>query len=178
MAKRAAKRPVKAAKKPAKTTAKATAKTVKAASARAKTLIREAAVKRTPVRRELVHIPGGREHKNPVPALIRMGNMVFSASISGEKPVTDEVSPDPAEQIALAFLKLRQAVEAAGGTTGSIARINFYIPETGSRKELTEIINKEWLAMFPDPEDRPVRKVFPMDVPRGLFIQLDFIALL
>lgn len=174
MAKRAAKRPVKAAKKPAKTTSK----TVKAASVRAKSLIREAAAKRAPVRREVVHIPGGREHKNPVPALIRMGNMLFSASISGEKPVTDEVSPDPAEQIALAFFKLRQAVEAAGGTTGNIARINFYIPETGSRKDLTELINREWLAMFPDPEDRPVRKVYPMEVPKGLHIQLDFIAVL
>jgi 2-iminobutanoate/2-iminopropanoate deaminase len=174
VAKRAAKSPAKAAKKPGKTPSK----TVTAASARAKRLIREAAVKRAPLRREVVHIPGGREHKNPVPALIRMGNMVFSASISGEKPVTDEVSPDPAEQIAFAFVKLRQAVEAAGGTTGSIARINFYIPETGSRKDLTEHINREWLAMFPDPEDRPVRKVFPMDVPKGLHIQLDFIAVL
>jgi enamine deaminase RidA (YjgF/YER057c/UK114 family) len=174
VAKGTAKRPAKTAKKPAATKNKA----VKAASVRAKQRIREAAVARAPIRRETVHIPGGREHKNPVPALIRMGNMVFSASISGEKPVTDEVSPDPSEQIGFAFVKLRQAIEAAGGTTGSIARINFYIPETGSRKELTEIINKEWLAMFPDPEDRPVRKVYPMDVPRGLFIQLDFIAVL
>jgi enamine deaminase RidA (YjgF/YER057c/UK114 family) len=174
VAKGTAKRPVKTAKKPAVTKNKA----VKAASARAKKLIRKAAAAHAPIRRETVHIPGGREHKNPVPALIRMGNMVFSASISGEKPVTDEVSPDPAEQIELAFFKLRQAVEAAGGTTGNIARINFYIPETGSRKELTEIINKEWLAMFPDPEDRPVRKVYPMEVPKGLHIQLDFIAVL
>lgn len=174
MVKRAVKRPAKAAKTPAKTKSKA----VQAAAAKVKERIRQAAAKRAPVRREVVHIPGGREHKNPVPALIRMGNMVFSASISGEKPITDEVSPDPAEQISLAFFKLRQAIEAAGGTTGSIARINFYIPETASRKELTEIINAEWLAMFPDEKDRPVRKVYPMDVPKGLFIQLDFIAVL
>jgi 2-iminobutanoate/2-iminopropanoate deaminase len=159
-------------------TAKKPAKTVKAAAVKAKKRIHQAALEHRSMRREVVHIPGGREHKNPVPALIRMGNMAFSASISGEKPVTDEVSPDPAEQIALAFFKLRQAIESAGGTTGNIARINFYIPESGSRKELTEIINKEWLAMFPDPEDRPVRKVFPMDVPKGLHIQLDFIAVL
>jgi len=158
--------------------AKKPGKTVTAATAKVHKRIHQAAVRGASLRREVVHIPGGREHKNPVPALIRMGNMVFSASISGEKPVTDEVSPDPAEQISFAFFKLRQAIEAAGGTTGSIARINFYIPESGSRKELTEIINKEWLAMFPDAEDRPVRKVYPMDVPRGLFIQLDFIAVL
>ncbi len=164
-------------KKPAKTVKKPL-KTVKAATAKVNKRIHQAALRSESLRREVVHIPGGREHKNPVPALIRMGNMVFSASISGEKPVTDEVSPDPAEQIAFAFVKLRQAIEAAGGTTGNIARINFYIPESGSRKELTEIINMEWLAMFPDAEDRPVRKVYPMDVPRGLFIQLDFIAVL
>ena len=165
------------AKKTVKT-AKKSAKTVKSAEAKVKKRIHQAALEHRSMRREVVHIPGGREHKNPVPPLIRMGSMVFSASISGEKPVTDEVSPDPAEQISLAFFKLRQAIEAAGGTTGNIARINFYIPGTGSRKELTEIINKEWLAMFPDPDDRPVRKVFPMDVPKGLHIQLDFIAVL
>jgi enamine deaminase RidA (YjgF/YER057c/UK114 family) len=175
MAKAAAKK----AKKKAVKTSRGTAQRAKAASAKAKKPIRKAASKKNaPLRREVVHIPGGREHKNPVPALIRMGNMLFSASISGQKPVTDEVSPDPAEQIALAFGKLRQAVEAAGGTTGNIARINFYIPESGPRKALTELINREWLAMFPDAEDRPVRKVYPMDIPEGLVIQLDFIAVL
>lgn len=165
------------AKKPAKKAKKTTKVGIKAAKkkapAKAKTPVRTPAA-----RRRTVHIPGGREHKNPVPALIRIGDMLFSASISGEKPVTDEVSADPAEQIAYAFVKLRAAVEAGGGTTANIARINFYIPESGDRKALTEIINQEWLAMFPDPESRPVRKVYPMDVPRGLFIQLDFIAVL
>lgn len=160
--------------KKAKTAAKAAKRPAKAAAKKPAAK----AAKAAPARRRTVHIPGGREHKNPVPALIRIGNMLFSASISGEKPVTDEVSPDPAEQIAFAFVKLANAVKAGGGTTANIARINFYIPESGDRKALTEIINTEWLAMFPDPESRPVRKVYPMDVPRGLFIQLDFIAVL
>ena len=164
---------VKKAKKPAKQAKEAT----KRASAKAKKSARKPA-RKSAILRHTVHIPGGREHKNPVPALIRIGDMLFSASISGEKPVTDEVSPDPAEQIAYAFVKLANAVKAGGGTTANIARINFYIPESGDRKALTEIINAEWLAMFPDPESRPVRKVYPMDVPRGLFIQLDFIAVL
>lgn len=165
------------AKKPAKK-AKKTLRTPQhpAKAARKKPAAKVA--KAVLARRRTVHIPGGREHKNPVPALISIGNMLFSASISGEKPVTDKVSPEPAEQIAYAFVKLANAVKAGGGTTANIARINFYIPESGDRKALTEIINKEWLAMFPDPESRPVRKVYPMDVPRGLFIQLDFIAVL
>lgn len=161
--------------------AKKAKKTVKAAKRPATNARKKPAAKPSKpaaARRRTVHIPGGREHKNPVPALISIGNMLFSASISGEKPVTDEVSPDPAEQIAYAFVKLANAVKAGGATTGNIARINFYIPESGDRKALTEIINREWLAMFPDPESRPVRKVYPMDVPRGLFIQLDFIAVL
>lgn len=161
----------------AKKTKKPANKVKKAAKTKAPPKAKKPAAK-SAVRRRTVHIPGGREHKNPVPALISIGNMLFSASISGEKPVTDEVSPDPAEQIAFAFVKLANAVKAGGGTTGNIARINFYIPESGDRKALTEIINAEWLAMFPDPESRPVRKVYPMDVPRGLFIQLDFIAVL
>ncbi|HEY4134000.1 MAG TPA: Rid family hydrolase [Alphaproteobacteria bacterium] len=178
MAKQAKKRAAKAVK----ATIKTGSRTAKKPTKRAKPAARKKAAKRsktpskaarTPIRREIVHIPGGRKHGNPVPSCIRMANMVFSASIAGQD-VNDVASPDPATQIADAFVNLRKTVEAAGGTTASIARINFYVPDMGQRTH----INKEWLAMFPDENDRPVRKVYPMEVPHGLFLQMDFIAVL
>jgi 2-iminobutanoate/2-iminopropanoate deaminase len=125
-------------------------------------------------KREVVHVPGVTKHKNPIPNCIKMGNMVFSASIAGQDPQTQKVPTDAATQIANAFVNLRQTIEAAGGTTGNIARINFYVPDMAQR----EHINREWLKMFPDENDRPVRKVFPSEIPEGLFLQLDFIGVL
>jgi 2-iminobutanoate/2-iminopropanoate deaminase len=125
-------------------------------------------------KREVVQVPGVSKHKNPIPNCIKMGNMVFSASIAGNDPATQKVPADAATQIANAFVNLRQTIEAAGGTTGNIARINFYVPDMAQR----EHINREWLKMFPDENDRPVRKVFPTEIPAGLFLQLDFIGVL
>lgn len=125
-------------------------------------------------KREVVHVPGVVKHNNPIPNCIKMGNMVFSASIAGGDPVTHKVPADPATQIANAFVNLRTVIEAAGGTTGNIARINFYVPTMAQR----EHINREWLKMFPNEDDRPVRKVFPSEIPEGLFLQLDFIGVL
>ena len=125
-------------------------------------------------KREVVHVPGVSKHANPIPNCIKMGNMVFSASIAGGDPVTQKVPADPATQIANAFVNLKTTIEAAGGTTGNIARINFYVPTMAER----EHINREWLKMFPHDDDRPVRKVFPSEIPEGLFLQLDFIAVL
>jgi enamine deaminase RidA (YjgF/YER057c/UK114 family) len=140
----------------------------------ARSLGHEIAEEATVTKREVVHVPGVSKHKNPIPNCIKMGNMVFSASIAGGDPTTQKVPADAAAQIANAFVNLRQTIEAAGGTTGNIARINFYVPDMGQR----EHINREWLKMFPDDNDRPVRKVFPSEIPEGLFLQLDFIAVL
>ena len=68
---------------------------------------------------------------------------------------------------------LRRIVEAAGGTTENILKLSFYVRD----KNLREHINKEWLAMFPDPHSRPARHTFQSsDMAEGVLVTCDVIA--
>jgi enamine deaminase RidA (YjgF/YER057c/UK114 family) len=114
------------------------------------------------------------EHPQPFPAALRIGNMIFSAGI-GTKDAERNVDPEsPAEQVAQAFENMRRIVEAGGGQIGDIAKVVVYLKDRKDR----DLVNSEWIKMFPDENDRPVRHSIPTDLPRNRVIQLEFIAVL
>ena len=39
-------------------------------------------------------------------------------------------------------------------------------------------LNREWLKAFPDPADRPARHTLRFDLPRGMLLQCEVIAVL
>jgi 2-iminobutanoate/2-iminopropanoate deaminase len=41
-----------------------------------------------------------------------------------------------------------------------------------------EAVNAEWLACFPDPQDRPARHIVVQDLQHGMWLQLEAIAVL
>lgn len=123
-------------------------------------------------KRQVIHVPGVPRHKNPIPNAVRLGNMIFSSSIAGYDPKTGEVPKDPAVQVANAFTNVRLTMEAAGGTTDDIGRILFYVHDMSTR----ELLNKEWLKMFPDEDNRPVRKVLVSSIPKELVVQIEVTA--
>jgi 2-iminobutanoate/2-iminopropanoate deaminase len=123
-------------------------------------------------KRQVIHVPGVPRHKNPIPNAVRLGNMIFSSSIAGYDPTTGEVPKDPAMQVANAFVNVRQTMEAAGGSTDDIGRILFYVHDMSTR----ELLNKEWLKMFPDEDNRPVRKVLVSEIPKELVVQIEVTA--
>jgi 2-iminobutanoate/2-iminopropanoate deaminase len=125
-------------------------------------------------KRQVVHVPGVPRHKNPIPNAVKLGNMLFSSSIAGYDPETGEVPKDPAAQVANAFINVRQTMEAAGGTTDDIGRILFYVHDMSTR----ELLNGEWLKMFPDEDNRPVRKVLVSSIPKELVVQIEVTAVL
>ena len=53
------------------------------------------------------------------------------------------------------FRNLEKVLAAAGATTRDIAKLSFSV----TSMSLREAINQEWLAMFPDADDRPARHV-------------------
>jgi enamine deaminase RidA (YjgF/YER057c/UK114 family) len=68
---------------------------------------------------------------------------------------------------------VRRIVEAAGGTTENILKISVYVRDKNQR----EHINKEWLAMFPDPHSRPARHTFQTtDMAEGTLVSCDMMA--
>ncbi len=125
-------------------------------------------------KRQVIEFPGMYQHSNPAPGCIMIGNMVFSGAISGFDIETQSDPDGLDEQITNAFDNMRRTIEAAGGTTDNIARVMIYLHDMGHR----DIVNREWVKMFPDAANRPVRKVLAADIPKRLHIQLEMTAVL
>ncbi|UDF31867.1 UNVERIFIED_ORG: RidA family protein (plasmid) [Roseateles sp. XES5] len=125
------------------------------------------------MRRVSIHIPGFR-HKNPIPNAARIGNLVMSGIINGVDPETGEVAEGMEAQCRFLFAHVRSIVEAAGGTTDDILKINVWMRDRSRR----EALNREWLAMFPDEASRPARHSLQADLEGRLEIQCDFVAVL
>lgn len=125
-------------------------------------------------KREALMAPGFFKHENPIPTAIKMGQFVFSSALPGIEPNTQAVPPEPEHQVARAFEQMRRVVEAAGGTTADIAKVTIFLKDLQHRA----LVNQEWLKMFPDAADRPVRHTMQLDLPRSYLIQIEFMAVM
>jgi len=122
-------------------------------------------------RRRVLGVPGI-EHQNPIPQAVEIGGLVFTSAIFGEDPETGEIPPDPARQAELAFSHLRTILEQAGAGPEAVARLTVYVSDDAHRAH----VNREWLRMFPDEDDRPARHTVRTDLRRGMLVQLECIA--
>jgi hypothetical protein len=52
--------------------------------------------------------------------------------------------------------------------------MTFYVKTPAVR----DAINKEWVAMFPDPNSRPARHTINYETPAGSFLQCDAVAVI
>lgn len=116
----------------------------------------------------------GFRHKNPIPNAARIGNMVMSGIINGVDPATGEVAEGMEAQCRFLFQHVRSIMEAAGGTTDDILKINVWMRDRSQR----DALNREWLAMFPDERTRPARHSLQANLEGRLEIQCDFVAVL
>lgn len=122
-------------------------------------------------KRQVLEIPGIR-HGAPIPMGVRIGNMIFSSGIMGRDPKTGELGKTAEEQAELAFQNLRTLLELGGATPDDLAHVTVFVKDHSYR----EAINKPWLEMFPDPDDRPARHAILADLPGGMLVQLEVIA--
>jgi 2-iminobutanoate/2-iminopropanoate deaminase len=125
-------------------------------------------------KRQTLHVPGISHGANPIPSGVRIGNVVFSGGISGQDPATNSIPPEPEQQAALAFANLARLMEAAGGSSADIGHVTVYLKDLSHR----EHINREWLAMFPDEDDRPTRHTLKADLQGNTLLQLQVIGVL
>ena len=125
-------------------------------------------------RRQSVNFPGF-SHQNPIPNASRVGNIVMSSVIGGTDPGTRELPPTLEAQVANVFGYIKSAVEAAGGTTEDIVKINFFVRDPATQRAA---LNAEWLKMFPDPSARPARHTQALPADSRAQVQADFVAVL
>lgn len=125
--------------------------------------------------RQIISGSGLPKHPQPFPTAVRLGNMVFSSAIGGQDPVTGKAPDAPEAQIANAFAHLQTVMRLAGGKPSDIGKVTVHLKDKGHR----ELVNAEWVKVFPSEADRPVRHtVSASELPSNLVIQLEFIAVL
>ncbi len=124
-------------------------------------------------KREVIKVPG-LSHQAPIPNGARIGNIVFSSAISGRDTKTNEIPAEPDKQAEALFQNVRTFMELAGGNPADIGHMTVYLKEERYR----ESINKEWLNMFPNENDRPARHSITASVRGEMLFQIELIAVL
>jgi 2-iminobutanoate/2-iminopropanoate deaminase len=72
------------------------------------------------------------------------------------------------------FKNVKHLVELAGGTVDDIIYMAIRMKDREDRK----FVDPHWLAMFPDPEDRPARHAENADLGGGMLMQCQITAVL
>ena len=121
--------------------------------------------------RESMHIPGLVRHKNPISHCTRVGNMLFSGGITGYDK--DGALPDDFDsQVTNAFANMRVLVKGAGFELGHVGKVTVFMQDTSDRNA----VNREWLALFPEEDDRPARHAIKADLGGKVLVQLEIVA--
>lgn len=125
-------------------------------------------------KRRSLTVAGISHGANPIPSGVRLGNMVFSGGISGQDPTSNTIPPEIERQAALAFQNLARLMAAAGGSTDDIGHVTVYLKDLSHR----EHVNREWVKMFPNDDDRPARHTLKADLQGATLLQLQIIAVI
>ena len=122
-------------------------------------------------RRQAIEIDGVR-HNAPIPMGARIDNIVFSSGIQGMDPTTGIVPDDGIEQVRFAFLNLESFLKAAGVTYDDVVRLTIHLGDPSLRDE----INRYWLELYPDGENRPARHAMNLTLNNNMLVQLEVFA--
>jgi len=121
--------------------------------------------------RKSINIAGFR-HRNPIPNASRVGNLLMSGLIAGTDPETLRFPADLDGQLTHLFAHVRSIMEAAGGTTDDIVKMNVWMKDVNEK----ELLNNHWLAMFPDEQTRPARHTQAFEPGTSLLVACDIVA--
>ncbi len=124
-------------------------------------------------RRQSIYLEGF-AHVNPVPAACRIGPYLQTGVITGRDPETHEMPEGLDAQMVNVFAHVRELMGVAGGSTDDILKMVFHLAAYRDR----EALNREWVAMFPDPESRPARQVMAATLDDASLVQAELIAVL
>ena len=130
---------------------------------------------REQVGRLSIHIEGMGHAASPIPAAAVIGNMLMTSGVSGRDPLTGAISNELAEQVRGLFSNLRRILETAGGSADDVLKCTFFVRD---RALCRKAIDVEWTEMFPDPTARPARHTLAYELPGGIDVQCELVAIL
>lgn len=117
----------------------------------------------------------GHGHHDPIPMGARIGDLYCSSGVSGVDPASED-KLEPVEGVeGQAYHGIRNLAALAqngGGSADSIGLITVLIQDYDD----LSMVDSQWVAMFPDPNNRPARQVMQMGVQRRSRVQYHMIA--
>lgn len=123
-------------------------------------------------KRQTCHVAGF-SHANPIPAAARVGPLLMSGLINGTDPATGKLADGLEAQCACMFQQVRNVLVAGGGTPDQLVRMTVWLKDRSQRGPL----NAQWLAMFPDADDRPARlSLQATELSAGILVQCEITA--
>jgi len=121
-----------------------------------------------------IEVPGVTHGAAPIPMGARVGNLLFSSGIMGKDPASDTLPADAASQARFAFQNMRTLVENGGARMEDIGRVSVFVKDDSVRPH----VNAEWLKCFPEPQRRPARHTVVHELPGGMLVQLEIVAVI
>lgn len=118
-----------------------------------------------------IDVPGA-SHKAPIPAAARVANILCTSAVSGKDPASGQLPTAVGSQVKNAFANLRAVLAAGGASLDQVVKFSITLHDDSVR----EAVNAEWLAAFPDPQDRPARHITVHPLQHGMLLQLEVIA--
>ena len=118
-------------------------------------------------------IPGF-AHRDPLPAGVRIGDVVLSSVVGGQDP-SGAVPEDPLAQLWQGFENLEILLRDAGGTKDDMLHVYVFLKDRAHQPLLIDT----WLEVFPTEGNRPARKTIFYDELRGsTLVQLQMVAVI
>jgi 2-iminobutanoate/2-iminopropanoate deaminase len=115
----------------------------------------------------------GLKHTNPIPSACRVGPILVTSGISGVDPHSGKLPDGIEAQCAQMFANIRSILEVGGATTDDVVKLTVWLQDRTQRPA----VNKEWMAMFPDPHSRPARHTFAgPDLAPEMLVQCEVMA--
>jgi 2-iminobutanoate/2-iminopropanoate deaminase len=117
----------------------------------------------------------GHGHHDPIPMGARIGDLYASSGVSGVDPASsDTLEPvdGAAGQAHFGLRNVKTLAEQGGMSADDVGHITVLVQDYQD----LEAIDREWCAMFPDPNDRPARQVLQLGVQRRARAQFHMLA--
>jgi 2-iminobutanoate/2-iminopropanoate deaminase len=117
----------------------------------------------------------GHGHHDPIPMGARIGDLYASSGVSGvDASGDDKLEPveGAAGQAHFGLANVVTLAEQGGMSAGDIGHITVLVQDYAD----LPAIDREWCAMFPDPNDRPARQVMQLGLQRRSRAQFHMLA--
>jgi 2-iminobutanoate/2-iminopropanoate deaminase len=117
----------------------------------------------------------GHGHHDPIPMGARIGDLYASSGVSGVDPSSaDKLEPvqGAAGQSHFGLGNVRALAEQGGLSADDIGHITVLVQDHAD----LPAVDAEWLAMFPDPANRPARQVMQLGLQRRSRAQFHMLA--